>query len=132
MKKLLIIVIMIAYSNSYAQNKNLKAIAIKDKYENVFYKSPQKFNNQEQIFKVQKIKFHTSYEDSKSKNMYQITIDGIVNNTKEQILHNAKSIDELEYFINVFKGGYKKVLLFEHDRKVGSKIYHDTSIVVEY
>ena len=132
MKKLLLIVIIIAYSASYAQNTNLKATTIKNKYENVFYKSPQKYNNQEQIFKVSKIEFHTSYEDSKSKNMYQILIQGKVNNKKERILHNAKSIDELEYYKNVFQGRYKKILLYQNSKKAGTKTYNNTSIVLEY
>lgn len=132
MKKLLIIVFMIAFSASYAQNTNIRANTIKAKYENVFYKSPQKFNNKEQVFKVTKISFHTSYKGSNSKNTYQISIDGFVNNKKEQVLHNAKSIDELEYFKNLFKGRFKKVLLFENSYKVGSKTYHDTSIVAEF
>ena len=132
MKKLLLIVIFIAYSTSYAQNANLKATKLKDKYENVFYRSPQKYNKQEQKFKVSKIEFHTSYDDSKSKNLYQIQVDGKVNNKKEYILYNAKSIDELEYYKNVFKGRYTKILLFENKQKVGSKSYFDTSIVVEY
>ena len=132
MKKLLLIVIIVAYSTSYAQNKNLKATNIKDKYENVFYKSPQKYNNQEQKFKVSTIEFHTSYEGSKSKNMYQILVKGKINNKKEQILHNAKSIDELEYYKNVFQGRYKKILLYQNSKKAGSKTYHTTAIVVEY
>ena len=132
MKKLLLIVIIIAYSTSYAQNTNLKTTIIKDKYENVFYKSPQKYNKQEQKFKVSKIKFHTNYEGSKSKNTYQIQVFGKVNNQKESILYNAKSIDELEYYKNVFKGRYTKILLFQNKEKVGSKRYFDTSIVVEY
>ena len=132
MKKILILTIFIAYCTSYAQNTNLKATSLKDKYENVFYRSPQKYNKQEQKFKVSKIEFHTSYKDSKSKNIYQILVDGKVNNKKEQVLYNAKSIDELEYYKNVFKGRYKKILLFEYDQKVGSKTYHDRSIVVEY
>ena len=131
-KSLILFVIIMAYSTSYAQNTNLKTTTIKEKYENVFYRSPQKYNKQEQKFKVNTIKFHTSYEGSKSKNTYQIQINGIVNNKKEQILHTAKSIDELEYYKNVFKGRYKKILLYEYDRKVGSKTYHDSSIVVEY
>ena len=132
MKKILLIVILIAYNTSYAQNTNLKATNLKDKYANVFYKSPQKYNNQEQKFKVTKIAFHTSYKGSKSKNTYQISVDGRVNNKKEQILYNAKSIEELEYYKNVFKGRYKKILLFEYAYKINSKNYYDTSIVVEY
>lgn len=131
MKKLLLIVIIIACSTSYAQNTTLKTTTIKEKYENVFYRSPGKYN-QEQKFKVSTIKFHTTYEGSKSKNTYQIQVDGKVNNKKEEILYNAKSIEELEYYKNVFKGRYKKILLYSHDRKVGSKTYHDTAIVVEY
>ena len=132
MKKILLIIIVIAYSTSYAQNTTLKTTKIKDKYENVFYRSPEKHNGQEQKFKVSKIKFHVSYIGSKSKNMYQISVDGKVNNKKVKILHNAKSIDELEYFKNLFKGRYKKILLYEHRDKVGSKRYYDTSINVEY
>jgi len=81
---------------------------------------------------VSKITFHSSYKGSKSKNSYQISVDGKVNNKKEQILYTAKSIDELEYYKNVFKGRYKKILLYEYSEKVGSKTYHDTSIVVKY
>ena len=132
MKKLLLIVIIIAYSTSYAQNTNLRATNLNDKYENVFYRSPQKYNKQEQKFKVSKIEFHTSYKGSKSKNMYQISVDGKVNNKQERFLYNAKSIDELEYYKNVFKGRYTKILLFQNKHKVGSKTYFDTSIVVEY
>ena len=132
MKKLLLIIGIIVYSTSYAQNTNLRATTIKETYENVFYRSPQKYNQQIQIFKVNSIEFHTSFIGSESKNMYQIKIEGTVNNNKEEILHNAGSIDELEYYMNVFKGRYKKIILFESDNKVGSKKYYNTSIVVEY
>lgn len=132
MKKLILIVIVIAYSTSYAQNTNLKASNIKVKYDNVFYRSPQKYNNQELKFMVNKITFNTSYKGSKSKNIYQISVDGIVNNKKEQIVYNAKSVAELEYYKNLFKGRYKKILMVENSYKIDSKTYYDTSIVAEY
>ena len=81
---------------------------------------------------MSKIKFHTSYEGYKSKNTYQIQVFGKVNNQKESILYNAKSIDELEYYKNVFKGRYTKIILYQNSKKAGSKTYYDTSIVVEY
>lgn len=132
MKKLLLIVIIIAYSTSYAQNTKLKANSIKDKYENIFYKTPAKYNNKEQKFKVNSIEYHTSYIASKSEYLYQILIEGKVKNTKERILHNAKSIEELEYYKNVFQGRYKKILLYQNSNKVGGTTYYNTSIVVEY
>jgi phage-related holin len=132
MKKLLLILIIIAYSTSYAQNTKLKAISIKDKYENIFYKTPAKYNNKEQKFNVNSIEYHTSYIASKSEYLYQILIEGKVKNTKERILHIAKSIEELEYYKNVFQGRYKKILLYQNSNKVGGTTYYNTSIVVEY
>ena len=132
MKKIVLIVIMITYSTTYAQNTTLRATNIKAKYENVFYKSPQAYNNQEQIFKVTRITFSSNYIGSKSKNRYQISVYGAVNNKKRQIVYNAKSIEEIEHYKNLFGGRYKKILLFEHAYKIASKTYRDTSISVEY
>ena len=81
---------------------------------------------------VTKIVFSTSYKGSKSKNLYQISVKGKVNNNKEEILYNAKSIEELEHYKKLFAGRYKKILLFEYNYNVGSKSYYDTSISVEY
>ena len=78
------------------------------------------------------IEYHTSYIASKSEYMYQILIEGKVKNTKERILHIAKSIEELEYYKNVFQGRYKKILLYQNSNKVGGTTYYNTSIVVEY
>ncbi len=132
MKKIVLLVIMVTYSTSYAQTTKLRATNLNDKYENVFYKSPQKYNNQEQAFKVSRITYSSNYIGSKSKNMYQISIYGTVNNKKEQIVYNAKSIDEIEHYKNVFNGRYKKILLFVHANKVQSKTHYNTSISVEY
>ncbi|MCF7568016.1 hypothetical protein L3X37_06510 [Sabulilitoribacter arenilitoris] len=132
MKRIVLILILIAFSKSFSQTTNLRSTNIKAKYENVFYKSPQEFNNQEQIFKVNRISFSSNYIGSKSKNVYQISVYGTVNNKKMQIVYNAKSIDELEHYRDVFKGRYKKVLLFEHAYKSGSKTHRNISISVEY
>ncbi len=132
MKKIALLVIMVAYCTSYAQTTKLRATNLSDKYENIFYKSPQKYNNQEQVFKVNRIVFSSNYKDSKSKNIYQISIYGTVKNKNTQVVYNAKSIDEIKHYKNVFNGRYKKILLFEYDYKVASKNYRDISIAVEY
>jgi hypothetical protein len=88
--------------------------------------------NQEQKFVVTKIEFSSSYKGSKSTNMYQISVHGKVNNTNERIIFDAKSIDELKYYKDIFNGRYKKILLFEHEYLIASKKYFDTSIVVEF
>ncbi len=132
MKKIVLLVIMMAYGITYAQKTNLRATNVKGKYENVFYKSPQQYNNQEQVFKVTKIAFSSNYKGSKSKNVYQISVYGTVNNKKEQVVYNAKSIEEIAYYKTLFEGRYKKILLFVHSYKIASKNYRDTSISVEY
>lgn len=132
MKKIVLLVILIAYGSLYAQNTKLRATNVNTTYENVFYRSPAKFNNKEQKFVVTKIVFSSNYKGSKSKNIYQISVSGKVNNKNEQIIYNAKSIEELDYYKRLFKGRYKKILLFEYDYKLGSKNYTDTSISVEY
>ena len=132
MKNIVLIVILIAYGTTYAQNTKLRATSVNAKYENVFFRSPQKYNNQEQIIKVNRITFSSSYKGSKSKNIYQISVYGTVNNKKEQIVYNAKSIDEIDYYKKLFKGRYKKILLVQHAYKMASKNYRDTSISVEY
>ncbi|MGB1042261.1 MAG: hypothetical protein ACPGU6_02620 [Tenacibaculum sp.] len=132
MKKIISILLIMICSTTYSQKTKLKSKSIKEKYTNTFYKSPKKYNNKEQVFKVSKIVFHTNYKGSKQKNSYQISIHGIVNNNEERVLHNAKSIDELNYYKKIFKNKYKRILFFENDYYVGSKKYHDTSITVEY
>lgn len=132
MKNIVLILIMIATSGIYAQKTNLKANSIANRYENIFYKSPQEYNNQEQTIKVNRIVFSSNYKGSTSKNIYQISIYGMVKNKKKQIVYNAKSIDELEHYRDLFKGRYKKILLFVNSYKISSKTYRDASIVVEY
>ena len=132
MKKLVLLLFIIAFSTSYTQNTNLRTTAVKSKYENVFYRCPSKFNNQEQEFKVSKIEYTTSYKGSKSKNRYQIVVHGSVNNNEEQIIYNAKSVDELEYYKNLFKNGFSRMILYEYDYKVSTKSYQDATITVEY
>ncbi|MBA6155048.1 hypothetical protein H3Z83_00720 [Tenacibaculum sp. S7007] len=132
MKKIIILLILATCGVSYAQKTNIKTNKIKEKYKNLFYKNPKKYNNQEQIFKVDKIVFSTSYKGSKLKSIYQISIHGKVNNNDERVLHNAKSIDELKYYKSILKGKYKKILFIEYDYFVSNKKYHDTSITVEF
>ena len=132
MKKLLVVIIFIAYNTSYAQNTNLKANKIKAKYENVFYRSPQKYNNKQQKINVTRISYSSSYKGSKSKNIYQISIYGKINNKNEQIVYNAKSFDELEYYKNIFNGRYKKITLVVNGYLIASKKYYDTTIAVDY
>ena len=132
MKKIVVIAIIIACSTSYAQNTKIRTTIANDEYKNVFYRSPQKYNKQEQPFKVSAITFHTSYKGAKSEHIYQISVDGRINNKTERVLYRAKSIEEMEYYKKVFKGKYKKILLYEYDDKVGPKTYYDTSIVVEF
>ena len=132
MKKVIILLILATCGVSYAQKTNIKTNKIKEKYKNLFYKNPKKYNNQEQVFKVDKVVFSTSYKGSKLKSIYQISIHGKVNNNNERILHNAKSIDELKYYKSILKGKYKKILFFEYDYFVSNKKYHDTSISVEF
>ena len=132
MKKIMLIVIMIATSGIYAQNTKLKSKSINAKYENFYYKSPQEYNNQEQVIRVNKILFSSNYKGSKTKNIYQISIYGMVKNKRKQIVYNAKSIEELEHYRDLFNGRYKKILLFTNSYKVASKNYRDTSISVEY
>ena len=132
MKKLFILIIVFTCTMSYAQNTKLKATNIKVKYENVFYKSAQKYNKQEQKFIINKIAYSSSYKGSKSENIYQIAIYGFINNIKEQIIYNAKSVDELAHYKNIFEGRYKKILLVENAYIISSKKYYDTTISVEF
>lgn len=133
MRNLLIILILSIYSiTSYSQNTGLKLKSVKSKYQNFFFRSPGKYNSKEQVFKVKKISFSTSHKGSNSKNQYQISISGFVNNSKEDIIYNAKSISELEYYSKIFKSNYTKILLFEYSYFIESKKYYDTSISVEY
>lgn len=133
MKNLLLIIVFFSFNiSSFSQKENLKLKKVKNKYHNIFFKSPNKYNNKEQIFLVSKVIYSTSYKESKSKNMYQISIYGKVNNNKEQILYNAKSIEELSYYKKAFKGKYKKILLFNYGYNKGQKKYYDTSISIEY
>lgn len=133
MKKLLLIIVLLGFSiSSFSQKENLKLKKAKNKYPNIFFKSPNKYDNKEQTFVVSKIIYSTSFKKFDSKNKYQISIYGKVNNNKEQILYNAKNIEELLYYKKVFKGKYKKVLLFNYSYYKGQKKYFDTSISVEY
>lgn len=129
---LVILAFFICATTTYGQNTGLKLKNVKSKYQNVFFRSPGKYNSKEQVFKVKEIVFSTSFKGSKSKNQYQISISGHVNNNKEEIIYNAKNIDELNYYSKVFKSNYKKILLFEYSYFINSKKYHDTSISVEY
>ncbi|MCF2874244.1 MULTISPECIES: hypothetical protein [unclassified Tenacibaculum] len=133
MKNLLLIIIFLGFSiSSFSQKENLKLKNIKNKYANIFFKSPNKYDNKEQPFMVSKIIYSTSFKESESKNKYQISIYGKVSNNKEQILFNAKNIQELSYYRKVFKGKYKKILVFNYGYYKGKKKYYDTSLSVEY
>lgn len=132
MKKLLFFTVFLVCYASNAQKTTLKANSIKDKYENFFYRTPDKYNNTKQPFKVLSITFSTSYKGSKSKNVYQISIKGKVKNNKEDIVYNAKSIEELDYYKKAFNSRYKKINLFEYGYYVASKKYYDTSISIEF
>lgn len=132
MKKILVIAILVVYSTTYAQKTKLKANTIKNKYENVFYKSPKKYNNQALPFIVSSVVFSSSYKGSKSKHTYQISVSGKVNNNQERVLYNAQSVEELAYYKAIFNGRYKKIILFENDYYVSSKKHFDTAISVEF
>ncbi len=133
MKKiLLIIAFLVFHTPSFSQKGNLKLRKINSEYENIFFKSPNKYNNKEQSFIVSKIVYSTSYKEFKSKNEYQISIYGKVNNNEKQITYNAKNIEELSHYKKTFKGKYKKILLFEYHYYKGEKKYYSTSISVEY
>jgi hypothetical protein len=132
MKKLLVVIIFIAYNSSYAQNTKLKANNVKAKYENVFYRSPQKYNNKQQKINITKISYSSSYKGSTAINIYQISIYGKINNKNEQIIYNAKSFEELEYYKNIFNGRYKKITLVVNGYLIGSKKYYDSTISVDY
>ena len=129
MKKLLLILALCVFS--FTQSQTIKNTAITSKYENVFYRSP-KLKNQEVVFNVNRITFSSNYKGSKSENKYQIAIYGTINKARETIIYNAASIEELEHYVELFNGTYKKILLFENEYFVGKKKYTDTSIVVEY
>ncbi|OSY89165.1 hypothetical protein WH52_00465 [Tenacibaculum holothuriorum] len=126
------IVFFISSFTLLAQKPNLKLKATQSKYENFYFKSPQKYNNKAQKFTISKVVFSTSYKGSETKNKYQILVTGKVNNNEERILYNAKNIDELNYYKNIFNRKYKKVLLTEYSYFVSSKKYYDTSISVEF
>jgi len=132
MKKIILIAVLLVYCSSYAQKTTIKANTIKEKYENVFYRTPDKYDNKAQPFRVSSITFSTSYKGSKKQNVYQISIKGKVNNNNESIVYNAKSIEEIEYYKKTFKGKYKKINLFVYSYNVSSKKYYDTSISIEF
>ncbi|WP_282136603.1 hypothetical protein [Seonamhaeicola maritimus] len=131
MKKIIVIVVLFMVCTTYAQNQSIRGVSPKGMYENVFYRST-KNPGKDFPFKVNKVNFSTSFKSSKGKNIYQVSVYGTVNNKKEEVHYNAASIEEIEYYAKVFKGRFKRLLLFEHDYNLGSKKHHDTSIVVEY
>lgn len=125
-------IFLLCSSTIKAQNPNLKLTQAKGKYQNFYFKSPQKYNNKAQEFRVIKIEFSTSFKDVDSKNKYQILITGKVKSNNERILYNAKNLEELKYYQNIFRKKYKKVLLTEYSYFVSKKKYYDTSISVEF
>jgi hypothetical protein len=132
MKKIILIAVLLVYCSSYAQKTTIKANTIKEKYKNFFYRTTDKYSNKVQPFNVSSIIFSTSYLGSKEQNVYQISIKGKVNNNKESIVYNARSIEEFEYYKKAFNGKYKKVDLFKHGFYVDSKKVYNTSISIQF
>ncbi len=129
MKKLLVVIIVLIFGLSEMQSQNIKAVPVKGKYENVYYRSP---STSEAPFIVDRIVYSSNYNGSKSKSSYQVSVYGKVKGSNKQVNHNVQSTDELEHYKKIFNGRYKKILLYEGRQKVGSKTYFNTSISVEY
>ncbi|WP_299555778.1 hypothetical protein [Seonamhaeicola sp.] len=129
MKKLFVIAAFILFGLCNVQSQNIRQTAVKTKYDNVFYRTP---NSKYAPFLVERIVYSTSFKGSKSENIYQVSIYGSVKGEKKQLNYNAGSTDELAYYKKVFTGRYKKINLYEGKYKVGAKTYFDTSIGVEY
>lgn len=129
MKKVFVIVVLLAFCVSNLQAQNIKQKSIKPKYENVFYKRP---SSKKRVFIVERIVYGANYRGKDSKHVYQVSVYGKVEGKSEQVHYNASSTNEFDYFRRAFNSNYKEILLFEDTYKIGGKTYHNTSIGVEY
>ncbi|WP_406684413.1 hypothetical protein N1F78_01405 [Seonamhaeicola sp. MEBiC1930] len=128
MKRLFLIVIVIIFSVFTMQSQNIKQVASKTKYENIFYRTS---TTKYAPFMVERIVYSSNFQGMESKSSYQVSVYGTVNGSKKQLNHNVQSTNELKYYQNLFNKKYKRINLFEGRRKVGGKTYFDTSIAVE-
>ncbi|TCK68735.1 hypothetical protein DFQ05_0245 [Winogradskyella wandonensis] len=137
MKKISLIILLVAVSYSFGQRKSLVTDTPKDKYENVFYKkSGYNPTPTELEVDVAKVSFTISHDEIKSQPVYVISILGKSKDPKQNFtgfMYYPKTLEEFMYFKDgILNGAYSKIQLNDNRYKSGGKTYNIKSISLEY
>ena len=117
MKKILMMALIIALTTSFGATTTYAAKGLKNKASKVLFRDPGRFKGKWVPFKIDSITYQTYYRDETAANEYGISIKGKVEGKKESIYYKAGSIEEIQYYQDIFNGDYKEIRLFMNDYK---------------